>query len=550
MNMPKRSGFAAVSGPGRLLLWALVGCSSAKEMPVRDAAPEESADAAPASDLRVVNTVEVSPGGSSDAPAPDVAVADSAPGLPGSMRACGPLSLSANVKVAGYDTDQFRWADARCKPREAALVRVGGGYVRQFVYDVDGKPRVATGTGASGHTGWGYTVNHWGNTSTDGKDLPGTFKPLFVGPHHALYEYTYAPPMSGTTVKVTQHWFFTTGRDNPVVATTFDLTGIPAGIVSADTRTPYGDLAWDGDENKNSTVVDGVGWGDRYKFVTTSAPLTMNSKWDYSRPNTVPYVLEWTTRTDAEMGAVQTQTMLQHDAGGYWFYDNWGKTSDNPGPKKDGQAGLMPVTWNWTYQLDQYELCFDDPKCVNATTNSHRLAWGSNYGAVGGTMHTTNYAAYGDDKMLSGHPFQSYSVFMVLGKHSDTPVEHQVADIETVQLTHLTASTGTVRAMGPGGVGRTDAVPLSPAGYDPRYAVWNVDAAGGKVALHVSVDRGTLASPILVISGYPATTVPTVKIDGVVQSAGDLAVSVDPAGKQAWVTFPAGWTGAHDLEIQ
>src|SRR3989442_83513 len=83
------------------------------------------------------------------------------------------------------------------------------------------------------------------------------------------------------------------------VATTFDLTGIRPGGVVADTRTPYGDLAWDGDENRATTVVDGVGWGDRYKFITTSAPLTMNSKWDYAHANTVPYVLEWTTKTDA-----------------------------------------------------------------------------------------------------------------------------------------------------------------------------------------------------------------------------------------------------------
>jgi hypothetical protein len=472
-------------------------------------------------------------------------------GTPGTAGPCAPLSLEANVKVASFDTDRFTWRDSGCKARQAALVRVGGGYVRQFVYDVDGKPRVATGTGANGHTGWGYTVNHWGNTATIGRDTPGAFRPLFVGSHHALYEYTFDLTMAGQKVKVTQHWFFATGRDNPVLATTYDLTGAPAGSIKADIRTPYGDLGWDGDENASTTVVDGVGWGDRFKFVTTSAPLTMNSKWDYAQPNTVPYVIEWANRNDAEMGAVQTQTWQQRDAGGYWFYDNWGKTSDNPGPRKNGQAGLMTATWNWTYQLDQYELCLDDPKCLDQTTGSHRLAWGANYGALGGiTDGSGAYSAYGDDKMLNGYPFQSHSVFMVLGKHSAAPVSRQASQIEIVQGTKLTASAGTVAAMGPGGAGRTDAVTLAPAGYDHRYAVWRVEAAANHAALHVAVDHGTLDHPVLVVARYDAAT-PTVSIDGVARTAGtDYLVSFDPASKELWLTFVGGWTGAHDLDVR
>jgi len=465
---------------------------------------------------------------------------------------CAALVMNANTRVANFDTDQFVWQDSGCKPRQAALVRVGGGYVRQFVYDVDGKPRTATGTGAAGHTGWGYTVNHWGDTYTLGRDAAGTFKPLFVGRHHALYQYAFTIAMNGRQVPVTQHWFFATGRDNPLLATTYDLSGSPPGSLGADSRTPYGDLAWDGDDNAAHTVVDGVGWGDRYRFTTTRAPLTMNSPWDYSKPNLVPYVLAWTVKSDAEMGIVQTQTQLQHDGGGYWFYDNWGKTSDNPGPRKPGQIGLMTVTWNWTYQINQYELCLDNPACLDSTTSSHRLAWGTNYGAVGGAKAGSgDYPAYGDDRTLSGHPYQSYSIFMVLGKHSAGPVFRQVEEIELVQGTHLSASAGTVLAMGPGGVGRTDLVALAPTGYDHRYGAFGVEAAGNRVALKMTVDRGALHEPVLMVTGYTSATPPAVKIDGITRTAdADYFLSLDAAAKQVWLTLRGEWSGSHDVEVQ
>jgi hypothetical protein len=278
----------------------------------------------------------------------------------------------------------------------------------------------------------------------------------------------------------------------------------------------------------------------------------MNSKWDYSQPNLVPYALAWTVKSDAEMGIVQTQTQLQHDAGGYWFYDSWGKTSDNPGPRKQGQIGLMTPTWNWTYQINQYELCIENPACLNGTTGSHRLAWGSNYGAIGGAKAgSPDYPAYGDDKQLPGHPFQSHSIFMVLGKHSTGSVFRQVTEIERVQGTRLTATAGTVKTMGPGGVGRGDMVALAPAGFDHRYAVFGLEAAGNRVAVKVTVEQGELQNPVLVVSGYTAATAPAVKIDGAARTPdADYFLSLDQAGKQVWITLRGAFAGSHDLELQ
>lgn len=460
--------------------------------------------------------------------------------------ACPALALNENSMIAGFATDQFVWRDAQCQERRAAMTRAGGGYVRQFVYDVDGKPRTVTGTGANGHTGWGYTVNHVGGGATIGKDGAGTFKAVFVGRHHALYQYNSTPNIGGKVVPTTIQWLFATGRDNPLLAISYDMTKLAPGSIGADSRTPYGDIAWDGDENAASTIVDGVGWGDHYKFITTTAPLTNSSKWDYSQPNSVPYAFAWTsTHSDAEMGVVQTQTYAQHDAGSAWFYRNWGKTSDNQAMPLDmGAIGIMPVDWNWPYQLNQYEL-------RTGTTGSHRIAWGMNYGALGGDDASGKYKPMGSDAATApGHPYQSYSVFMVLGKHSDQKVFKQVAEIEAVQKTRLTASVGTVPLMGPGGVLRTDLVQLEPPGYDHRYAAWTVAAAGNQAKLRVAVEGGALKNPVLIVTSFTGAAA-TVKVDGKPLVADvDYLMSIDATSQQLWITFRPGWSGAHEIEIQ
>ena len=464
---------------------------------------------------------------------------------------CAALKLDRAVQAAGRDSDRFTWQDARCEPRVAALVRRGAGYLRQYSYSVDGAARVCTGTGANGWDGWGYTANHFGNTASTSQGVSGgTFAPQWVGRHHAIYEYKFTQSIAGRNVPVTVHWMFATGRDHPIYAITYDVSASPAGSLVADTRSPYGDIFWDGATTYTS-VIAGVGWGDRYKFMTTQAPLTMNSAWDYRQPNQVPYVLVWATQPDAEMGAVQTQTHVQHDGGGYWHYANWGKTSANQ-TRADGQIGAMPPTWNWTYQICQYELCIEDPSCLNRTTGSHRLAWGANYGAIGGASPgSATYAAYGDDRQVTGHPYQSYSVFMVLGKHTAAPVFAQVADVEAVQGTTLTATQGSIDSDGPGGVGRTDRVRLAPAGWDARYATWRATAAGDALELQATVRTGTVKSPVLVIAGYSKASAPAVTLNGRNAVADvDYFLSLDSATRQVWITFRAGWTGTVRLGVR
>lgn len=468
-----------------------------------------------------------------------------------SLARCDALVLAGSVQDAGRDADRFTWQDARCEPRVASLVRTHNGYLRQFTYRVDGADRVCTGTGVNGWDGFGYAVSHYADTASISKSAtPGSFGPVFTGRHHAIYEYKFTMGFNGPTVPVTVHWMFATGRDHPIYAITYDLSAHPANTIGGDTRSPYGDMFWEG-ETSQPTTIAGVGWGDRYKFVTTTTPLSLDSEWDYTKPNTVPYAFEWATSPDAEMGLVQTEPYERHDGGGYWNYANWGKTSATQ-TRLTQQTGAMPNTWNWTYQLNQYELC-EPASCVGNPTSSHRLAWGANYGALGGDGKGApgTYNAYGDDRRISGHPYQSYAVFVVFGKHSTGTVARQVEAAESLANVTLAARTGAVTTRVPAGVGRTDTLASQPPGYDARYASWFASMSGGALDLTVDVSAGRVAAPVLAVAGYDKAAPPTVTIDGRKSEADrDFYASVDTAKKTLWLTFPGGWAGKQTIIVR
>ncbi len=450
-----------------------------------------------------------------------------------------PLVVNENATVDGFASNQFTWSDSQRQTRTAALVKNDrrdptnhwGGFLRQYTYNLEATTRVVNGS-TNTHPGFGYAVNHYpasGNNAALSYNYQGTYNAVLRGRHHAIHEFSWRLNMGGP-VDATVHWFFATGRDHPLWAVTFDSSPAGANVVTADTRAPYGDLQWDGGVYPGSEVA-GVGWGDRYKFRSLHSPVTMNSGWDYSQPNTVPYVIEWTVNPDAEMGLVQSQTYLQHDAGGYWFYPNWG-TTDPDGP--------LPENFNWTYQLNQYELPF--------VTTSKRLAWGSNFGAVGQTA----YPAYGDDRTLVGYPYQSYSVFVVLDRHSLNPVATQVTRIETVQNSTLNATVGTIVTSGPAGIGRADTILYDPPGYDPIYSTWNVQAvAGNQAAFNLNISQGTVRNPIVVIHNYTAAVPPTILINGAIKLADvHYFASMDTAQNQLWLTLNDLFSGNIQVHIE
>ena len=189
------------------------------------------------------------------------------------------------------------------------------------------------------------------------------------------------------TLPSTIDWIFSTGRDNPVWAVTYDidLTSPAAveGTFNDDSRAPYGELAIDGE---GFTGLDGVAWGDRYKFTNIGGgPVTLNRAWTWNVANTVPYVKEWLNgpltvdnKRDATMGIVQTQTLAQQDAGGGRhggagsMTTFWNTTSGAVGNacNNAGRVHPFPCANDWPYQANANSLDFEFPNgSNNATTD-------------------------------------------------------------------------------------------------------------------------------------------------------------------------------------
>ncbi|HYO68913.1 MAG TPA: hypothetical protein VEU33_22825, partial [Archangium sp.] len=459
-------------------------------------------------------------------------------------------SLSwANELPGNYDSDVYRWLDTGKQQRTAVLTRntardPGGSYggmLRQFRFYNGTTERVATGTGASSGpgyiwNGWGYVVSHYGSGGVSHSgNLAGNYRRVFVGRHHAIHEFSWNMPIGGTLVKVTVHWFFATGRDHPVYAVTFDTSAAPSGLsTNADSRTPYGDIAWDGDGT--NAFVDGVKWGDKYKFFSRTEPFTAQSHWDYSQPNVVPYTLLYSRAADAEMGMVQTLDWLQHNTGGTWFNENWGRTSETRVGTFEGW--MMPPNWNWPYQMCQYEMA------PYSQTRSKRLAWGLMYGAVG----RPSYNGYGFERTYSGHPYQSYSVFMVMGQQSAGDVLAQTAQVERMLKATLSVTQGAVVTSGPLGVARSDTVTYPVPGYNSNYAAYELRAdLSGQFNATLNAAGGALQNPLFLVrasAGVPAR----LYLDGVLLKADvDYFASFDSTSGVLWLTLNRAWSGSHTL---
>lgn len=458
-------------------------------------------------------------------------------GTPG---VCGPLASEPYLSDDGFASDEYLWYDSACTARRADLVRNTtrdpsghwGGFMHRATYFPVGAPASAERTcvgDTQQHPGFGLVVNHLPNNVMDSGRARGTAATaVFVGKHHAIHEFTAAYPLAGAPLRTTIQWFFATGRDHPVFAITYDLTQAAANAVNADTRAPYGDIAWDGGAD---AAVDGVAWGDRYRFTTTEAPLSLQSGWDYTQPNTVPYVQAWARGVDAEMGLVQTQTQAQHDAGGSDFYAQWGHSSPQ---------GPMPGPTSWPYQINQYEL--------PGYPQSKRLAWGTNYGAVGQTA----YRAFSDDRTLQGYPYQSYATHVVMGLHSTASVQAVVQEVEAAQATQLTAVRGaTVDTQGPAGAGRTGTQAYEPAGYNPVRGTWSVTAGGGEtVQLQFAVGDAPLPHPVLEINGWTGGDPSQVSLDGTDLVLDiDCFASVDSARQVLFLTLGKALSGTAQVAI-
>jgi len=492
-----------------------------------------------------------------------------------------------DVNAGGMTSDRFTWHDAANRPRVAVLAHndagtgpggTHGGELRELRYETAGGTRIVRAS-SSGASGFGYVVSHpnsedfctpgHGDTSMLGHLRAGTWTRLFEGRHHAIFRFQSTYPRYCTTsapaaeydVPVTIDWLFATGRDHPLWALTWDLASVPVNALEDDSRAPYGELLFDGSASEGDhSIIAGVGWGDRYRFTSTANPVTYDSAWTWNVPNTIPYAKLWTTDVDATMGTVQTQTIVQQDAGGYFGTDRWNTTSAAGDACDAGQDGpsahSMPCSYNWPFQSINYSMGEVIGGSNGDPTNNTRLAWGTNFGFLGQSAYYVQGSEYWGgplpDATAPGWPKKSYSVYVVLGTHTSDPVGAQVAEVEAVQSLVLAATVGSVATSGPAGVNRADTVTYAPAGYDHVYGTLAFVASGNALDATISVGAGrTLRHPIVVVRNFASTSYPSVRWDGVEQTIDtDYFPSLRASAQELWITLNADvGAGSHQLEI-
>jgi len=506
-----------------LLLLAVAACSASGETgPAIDAELDSPTDDP---NVDAVGTE----GTSGRGPSARDLVDDTAHYLPlappvGSVRATvAQLTLAPNTVQGAFTGDLVTWKDSAGTNRTAFLPNptatadaagAFGGYLRTFTYVTGGVTRTLNPSTTEPGLGFVFGQKTSDFTVISSKYVQGTRTVRSVGPNHAVIEYAYAslktPAGASVPLKATIQWTFVTGRDYPTYSVTHDASAVAANVIDMNAQAPYGGLEYTGTAG---TTTDGVGWGDHYKFVTTSRPLSMNSTWTYNTANVVPYVHSWNNAKNAEMGLVQTERYARHDGGYGQFYSNWNKTSATKVVDAGAPASqTMPINWNWTFLVDQWQLPDTKPKV---------MGWGLNFGAVG----KTSVAKYGGVGTMSGYPYQSYAVSLVLGPK--TSVTSQVAQQERVTAATITATRGSVVTSGPGGVGRTDLVTYSPAGYDPLYGTFDLEAEATTGAVVAAFDPRAKAIkfPAFRVLSYPLTTDPT----GVRMGATNLVEGTDYA---------------------
>jgi hypothetical protein len=482
---------------------------------------------------------------------------------------CGSVASALSVTVVtadnGLPARAVQWTDATGQARTAIMVdqrAEGAGYLRRLTYQVDGGSRICTGTGADGHQGDGYVQNHTANGGdSSSHSTPGATTVVLAGTHHAIISYDMPSyQLDGHTVPTTVQWFFADGRSHPIYALSQDARAT-AGNLGADSRSPYGDVAYDGGVG---ATVGGASFGDTYKFATLAAApeqVTRASGWRYNEANTIPYAMQWAdpAQADAEMGHVATLPIGVKDQGSdprTFPVVDVRNTQQLNGPMIDDE--------NWAYQILNYVLP------ANGPTWSKRLTWGTNWGLPGGfdnysaldvrqySQHATSTLGQAYDGTRADGMLLAYSVFVVLGTHSGGykvgSVGQTVTQMENSALATLAAVTGTVKTSGPAGVGNAAAatVTYTPAGYNGVVSTWELVAAGNTIDATLTPAAGkSLDHPIFVVNGYTIGQLPaTISVgNGLATPGVDYFATLDTAHQRLWITVNRSASSAVNLKV-
>ena len=442
-------------------------------------------------------------------------------------------------KVNNKTCDVVAWTDAGGKARSVALVRAdgdvhgfNGGYIERYTYFVGDTQHtgVSWNQAQEGVSGLGCAINHHDNTAASSKKLTNAKSEfLLKGENHCLWRFKGDSPAKGKTIGITLDYFISEGKNEILWASSYDSSALKDGEATWDARGPYVQFDWDGDGHFYDGKISGIRWGDKFKFKTVNYVFghPEQNTWDYSQPNTIPYMLLWKDAAlgDVELGVVQTQPWEIQDAGGYWWAKNWEKTGTG-----------MPENWNCPFQLNAYE-----------KYSSEKMAWGANYGYVG----SSKYDVLGYKRKASGYPHQGYAVLIVLGRTGDAGTDKAIASMEAVQKTKLSASLGTIVLKGPQHADLSGDAEYKPAGWNHVHGTWAVSAAENGAAFTIAVSTGALSRPTFEIQNYSAKAL-GVKLNGTVLAAGkDFAASVDEKGRKVYVTLLKNVSGdKNEVEIK
>jgi hypothetical protein len=126
--------------------------------------------------------------------------------------------------------------------------------------------------------------------------------------------------------------------------------------------------------------------------------------------------------------------------------------------------------------------------------------------------------------------------------------------MQNVTLASLSASTGTVKANGPAGVGSAASATITyvPSGYDPTYATWEIAALTNAVnATLTPAANAPLDHPVFVIDGYTSTQLPgSIAVGAGLTNAGiNYFATVDANGQRLWITVNRVVTNALNLVV-
>lgn len=504
------------------------------------------------------------------------------------VKADGGTKTDPEGVAAPENVTNVTWKDARGASRTLAL----GSYLHKYDFSFnDGQQVVqrSANDDAWGHEGFGYVVSHsvTGNSPLGKANAPTKVETtIFTGGHHALHhvELTYDRDKEGggfgIKIPVVIEWMVATGRDHPVWAVTWKMGTATnptnqdfTTTYAMDVRGPYGSLNWDGAATRGSgDAIGGVAWGDYlYRFITTGAELNLNSPWTYNTGNFVNFDRAWTETVNAEMGIVQTKGLdvslprgdrVAHSERGFTSADAYPGKGDCKSFGADARVYSVPCIDAWPYQMMNYD--WENPaKPATEGTGTKLMAWGSNYGWLGGTT----YKNFDGGSTLDGRGDRSYATFIVLGPKArfsagsgmyDQPgdVMTMVSEVEALSLATLSSvGPGTVAMQAPKGPGASENKTLV-NGYNDTYAAFYLNAVGNQVKFTITPDVAqTIKTPVFVIENFTSRSIPTIRVNGaavtVNTGAADAGafVSINEAGNELWVTINQSVTAATQIEI-